>query len=126
MRLYKVVLLVNLAVAVGFLFGSLWWGQEVGRLRREVTVLRQGAFAPPSAEGIWSADGIVRVIAPQINRVFIDHGDIPGLMEAMTMAFEPEEPGILNGLSPGDRVRFTLRQQGERLILVNIEKAGNP
>jgi Cu/Ag efflux protein CusF len=126
MRLYKVVLLVNLAVGVGFLLGSLWWGPEVGRLRREVTAIRQGASARPSAEGSWSADGIVRVIAPEINRIFIDHGDIPGLMEAMTMAFEPEDPQLLNGLSPGDRVRFTLRKQGERLILVKIEKGGNP
>jgi Cu/Ag efflux protein CusF len=126
MRLYKVVLLVNLAVGIGVLLGSLWWGQEVGRLRREVTALRQGALARPSPEGSWSADGIVRVIAPEINRIFIDHGDIPGLMEAMTMAFEPADPSILNGLSPGDQVRFTLRQQGEHLILLTIEKAGKP
>jgi Cu/Ag efflux protein CusF len=126
MRLYKVILLVNLALGVGVLLGSLWWGQEVGRLRREVTALRQRALAHPSPEGSWSAEGIVRVIAPEINRIFIDHGDIPGLMEAMTMAFEPENPQVLNGLAPGDRVRFTLRQQGERLMLLKIEKAGKP
>ena len=40
MRLYKVILLVNLAVGVGFLLGSLWWAQEVGRLRREVAANR--------------------------------------------------------------------------------------
>jgi Cu/Ag efflux protein CusF len=44
----------------------------------------------------------------------------------MTMAFEPENPTILNGLAPGDPVRFTLKQKGERLILVGIEKGGNP
>ncbi len=126
MRLYKAILLVNLAVGVGFLFGSLWWGQEVGRLRREATAVRQGTVARPPAQGTWSAHGIVRAIAPEINRIFIDHGDIPGFMEAMTMAFEPEDPNILNGLSPGDQVRFTLRRKGERLILVGIEKGGGP
>ena len=48
MRLYKVILLVNLAVGVGFLLGSLWWAQEVGRLRREVAANGQGGTARPS------------------------------------------------------------------------------
>jgi Cu/Ag efflux protein CusF len=126
MRLYKVLLLVNLGIGVGFLLGSLWWGQEVGRLRREVEAIKQSSGTRSSLAGSWSAHGIVRVIAPEINRIFIDHGDIPGLMEAMTMAFEPEHPNMLNGLAPGDPVRFMLKQQGERLILVGIEKGGNP
>jgi Cu/Ag efflux protein CusF len=125
MRLYKVILLVNLAVGVGFLFGSLWWGQEVGRLRREASAVRQGTVPRPSAPGSWSAQGIVRVIAPEINRIFIDHGEIPGLMEAMTMAFEPEDPKIVNGLAPGDQVRFTLQRKGERLFLIAVEKEHN-
>jgi protein SCO1/2 len=126
MRLYKVVLLLNLAVGIGFLLGSLWWVQEVGRLRREVASIRQGAIARPSAEESWSARGIVRLVAPAINRIFIDHDDIPGLMEAMSMAFEPEDPKMFTGLAPGDEVRFTLRKKGERLLLVAIEKGGNP
>jgi Cu/Ag efflux protein CusF len=126
MRLYKVILLVNLALGVGFLLGSLWWVQEIGRLRREVTAIKQGTNARPSTEGSWSARGIVQVLAPEINRIFIDHGDIPGLMEAMSMAFEPADPKMFNGLAPGDEVRFTLQRKGERLMLVAIEKGGNP
>jgi Cu/Ag efflux protein CusF len=126
MRLYKVVLLVNLAVGVGFLLGSLWWAQEVWRLRREMAATGQGAVARPSTGESWSARGVVRVVAPDINRIFIDHGDIPGLMEAMTMAFEPQDPMMLNGLAPGDHVSFTLRKQGERMILVAIEKGWSP
>jgi Cu/Ag efflux protein CusF len=126
MRPYKVILLVNLAVGVGFLLGSLWWGQEVGRLRREVTTIGQGTLTRPASEESWSARGIVRVIAPEINRIFIDHGDIPGLMETMTMAFEPDDPQMLRGLAPGDQVRFTLQKKGERLMLVAIEKGGSP
>lgn len=126
MRLYKAIILVNLAVGVGFLLGSLWWGREVGRLRHELTALQQDAVARSSARGPWSAQGIVRVVAPEINRIFIDHTDIPGLMEAMTMAFEPEDPHLLNGVSPGDQVRFRLRQKAGRLILVGIEKSRSP
>jgi Cu/Ag efflux protein CusF len=126
MRLYKAILLANLAVGVGFLLGSVWWGQEVGRLRREVVASRKVGIAPPSTARSWSAHGIVRVIAPELNRIFIDHADIPGLMGAMTMAFEPKDPKLLNGLTSGDAVRFTLQQEGERLVLVTIEKGENP
>jgi Cu/Ag efflux protein CusF len=126
MRLYRVILLVNLAVGVGFLLGSLWWGPEVGRLRREIASSRQGATARLSTNGSWSAHGIVRVLAPEINRIFIDHEAIPGLMEAMTMAFEPEDPKLFNGLAPGDQISFTLRKKGERLVLTEVEKGWSP
>src|ERR671919_2554592 len=109
MRLYKVVLLVNLALGIGFVFGSLWWGAEVGRLRRELEGARSDTLARPGSERRWSVRGIVRVVAPDINRIFIEHADIPGLMEAMTMAFEPDNPQLFDGLSPGDQVRFTIR-----------------
>lgn len=124
MRLYKVILLINLAVGVGFLLGSLWWAQEVARLRREVTAVRKEGRAQPSLGERWSAHGVVRVIAPDINRIIIDHEDIPGLMEGMTMSFEPDDPTMLNGLAPGDPVRFILRKKDERLRLISIEKNG--
>jgi Cu/Ag efflux protein CusF len=126
MRLYRVILLVNLAMGIGFLLGSFWWGPEVERLRRELASSRQGAVARPSIQESWSARGVVRVLAPEIKRIFIDHEDIPGLMEAMTMAFEPEDPTLLNGLAPGDQISFTLRKRGERLVLIAIEKGWKP
>jgi Cu/Ag efflux protein CusF len=122
MRLYKVILLVNLALGVGFLLGSVWWAQEVGRLRRAIATPGPGVSARSPIEAQWSAQGIVRVVAPEINRIFIEHGDIPGLMEGMTMAFEPADPTMFNGLTPGDLVLITLRKRGERVILVAIEK----
>jgi Cu/Ag efflux protein CusF len=122
MRIYKVVLLLNLALGVGFLFGSLWRTREVARLQGEVTSIRQGETLRPSTEASWSAHGIVRLISPQINRIFIDHGDIPGLMEAMTMGFEPVDPKLLTGLAPGDQIRFTLQKKGEHLLLTAVEK----
>jgi Cu/Ag efflux protein CusF len=56
--------------------------------------------------------------------VWLTHGDIPGLMEGMTMPFEAADARLLAGLSPGDRVRFTLKHQDGRLRLVAIEKEG--
>jgi Cu/Ag efflux protein CusF len=126
MRLYKVILLVNLALGVGFVFGSLWWAREVGRLRHEVDLARSGRLTPPIGARQWSARGIVRVVAPEINRIFIDHDDIPGLMEAMTMAFEPESPHLLDAIAPGDHVRFTIEEKDKRFILVKIGTEAQP
>jgi Cu/Ag efflux protein CusF len=126
MRLYKVVLLVNLALAIGFLCSSMWWWQEVGRLRREVATIRQTTRPSAGNERRWTARGVIRVIAPEINRLFIDHEAIPGLMEAMTMAFEAADPTLFNSLTPGDVVGFTLERRDEKLFLIAINKADKP
>jgi Cu/Ag efflux protein CusF len=44
----------------------------------------------------------------------------------MTMAFEAADPTVLAGLGPGDRVRFTVRHTGDRLVLVAIAKDTGP
>jgi Cu/Ag efflux protein CusF len=82
--------------------------------------------ARPSTANHWPAQGVVRAVAPEMNRIFIEHGDIPGLMEAMTMAFEPADPNLLNGLVAGDRVQFTLQKQGDRLTVIAIQKGASP
>lgn len=126
MRLYKVVVLVNLALAVGFLCSSIWWAQEVRRLRREVAESQEMQGFRGADERRWTARGVIRVVAPELNRLFIEHEDIPGLMEKMTMAFEVADPILLNGLTPGDVVRFTLERRDQRLILVGIGKGHEP
>ena len=42
------------------------------------------------------------------------------------MGFETDDPKLLDGLAPGDPVRFTVRREGEKLILVSIEKVRTP
>lgn len=122
MRLWKVVLLVDLALALGLGAGYLWWARETRQLRDEVAALRQAAA--PRATGSWTADGIVRLVQPGPGVVWLTHGDIPGLMPGMTMPFEAASARLLDGLAPGDRVRFTLRQSAGRLLVVAIEKEG--
>jgi hypothetical protein len=42
------------------------------------------------------------------------------------MGFEAADEKLLDGLAPGDPVRFTVRKDGERLVLVTIEKLQVP
>jgi Cu/Ag efflux protein CusF len=124
MRLWKVALLLNLALGLGIGLGYVRWTREVRGLQDEVARLRSEATraAPQS----WTVRGIVRSIIPKLGAVFLTHEALPGLMDAMTMGFETDNPKLLEGLAPGDPVRFTVRREGERLVLVAIEKAKAP
>jgi Cu/Ag efflux protein CusF len=68
----------------------------------------------------------VRSVVPKLGAIFLTHEAMPGLMDAMTMGFEAEDPKLLDGLTPGDPVRFTVRKDGERLVVVSIEKRREP
>ncbi len=125
MRLWKAIVAVDLALALGVGAGYLWWGREVGALRQELAGVRAGGGAAAGARA-WSAHGIVRLVARDQQVVFLTHEAIPGLMEGMTMAFEAAEPAVLDGLAPGDRVVFTLEQRGGRTVVVRIEKEPRP
>ena len=54
---------------------------------------------------------VVRVEAAR-RSITIDHDEIPGFMEPMTMPFDVRDPAILAGLEKGTRVRFVLVVQG--------------
>jgi len=43
-------------------------------------------------------------------------------MKAMTMSFEVRNPALLEKLTPGERVRFTLEKTDQTLYLVAVEK----
>jgi Cu/Ag efflux protein CusF len=122
MRLWKVVVLANLALALGMGAGSLRWGRELARLQAELDEARRAPVPSPGGEASWTVRGIVRSVFPSLGAVILTHEAIPGLMQAMTMGFEAAEPKLLDGLAPGDRVRFTVRRAGERIVLVAIEK----
>jgi Cu/Ag efflux protein CusF len=65
-------------------------------------------------------EGIVRAVDPVANRVTLDHGTIPGMMDAMRMDFAVTDAALLDGLAPGDRVRIAVRQDGDVYVLTEI------
>lgn len=126
MRLYKVVILVNIALGTGYLIGYHWWGQEVIRLRRDVAVTKQALGARQSGERSWSVRGIVRGFSPELKLVFITHEEIPGLMGSMTMGFRINDPKLTRGLNPGDLIQFTVKESGDQLVIVTLRKEQSP
>jgi Cu/Ag efflux protein CusF len=107
MRLWRVILLVNLALGVGLLCGYLAWGREVARLGQELERARQPQ-ATSGTRRAWQARGVVRAVLPELNVVVLTHDDLPGYMGSMTMGFRVHDPKLYEGLDIGDAVIFTL------------------
>ncbi len=119
MRPWKVVVLIDLALALGVGGGYLWWGREAARLERELAAARAAALG---GEREWKVAGVVRAVLPDINVLVLTHEDIPGYMPSMTMGFRAAAPKIYDGLKIGDAVRFTLRGVPPNLAVTAIEK----
>jgi Cu/Ag efflux protein CusF len=108
MRLWRAVLLLNVAVAVGVLVGWLAWGQQIPRLERRLLESQRRVLVV-GGEQTWIVKGVVRAVIPEIQVVVLTHDEIPGFMPAgMTMGFKVQNPKTLERARVGDVVRFTL------------------
>lgn len=65
-------------------------------------------------------EGEVVATVPNAGQIVVEHGEIKGFMEAMTMGYRVDPPSLLAGLEEGDKIRFTLDVQ--RRAIVEIEK----
>ena len=122
MRLWRAVLLMNLALALGLMLGYLAWGRQLVRLGEELAVAREQAAVPR----IWTLRGVVRAVLPQGNIVILTHEEIPGLMGPMTMGFPVKDPTLYQGLDIGETVRFTLNGVPPDLVITAIAREGKP
>ena len=76
--------------------------------------------AEPAASQRVVAEGEVVATVPNASQIVVDHGEIKGFMEAMTMGYRVDPPSLLAGLKEGDKVRFTI--DVTRRAIVAIEK----
>jgi protein SCO1/2 len=72
----------------------------------------------------YAAQGVVVQIAPDRSSVTIHHQSILGYMMEMTMDFSVESTNELNGISPGDKVSFTLVVAEKDDWVENIHRVG--
>jgi Cu/Ag efflux protein CusF len=66
------------------------------------------------------ADGKVITTVPNAGQIVVEHGEIKGFMDAMTMGYRVDPPSLLEGLKSGDKVRFTI--DVPKKAIVKIEK----
>lgn len=79
-----------------------------------------GQGASGGAPQMIVADGKVVATVPNASQIVVEHGEIKGFMDAMTMGYRVDPPSILDGLNFGDKVRFTI--DVPKKAIVKIEK----
>ncbi|HWP58463.1 MAG TPA: copper-binding protein [Candidatus Acidoferrales bacterium] len=76
--------------------------------------------APLLAGPTVVGEGKVIATVPNASQIVVEHGEIKGFMEAMTMGYRVDPPSLLEGLKFGDQVRFTI--DVPKKAIVKIEK----
>ena len=91
MRLWRVILLVNLALALGLMLGYLAWGRDVLRLEQELQQARRQQAVAGGARS-WQARGVEILTARDAADLFEPHfADAAG--ERLATAFSPRTAG---------------------------------
>ena len=75
--------------------------------------------APESQQAVVG-EGKVIAVVPSSSQIVVDHKEIKGSMDAMTMGYRVEPPSLLGGVQTGDAIRFTIDPQQK--AIVKIEK----
>src|SRR3954452_2694121 len=131
MRMWRVALLVNLALAVGLAVGYGAWGRRTASLQDEVKAARaqieQLAREREACdaggrvgEQLWEGRGVVRAVFPRM--LIVTHEDIPGLLPARTTGFRLADTVDRDRAHAGDSLRFWLQGAGQdNPTLVRIE-----
>jgi len=77
-----------------------------------------GSDAPTDKTAV--GEGKVIAVVPSSRQLVIEHGPIKDFMDAMTMGYPTEPASLLEGLKPGDKVRFAI--DPKRKVIVKVEK----
>jgi Cu(I)/Ag(I) efflux system protein CusF len=81
-----------------------------------------GAAGLARAQTAPMTDGEVRKIDRDAGKLTLRHGAISNLeMPAMTMVFRVADPKLLDGLKPGDKLRFTAERIDGAITVTRIE-----
>jgi Cu/Ag efflux protein CusF len=67
-----------------------------------------------------TGEGKIIATVPSANQIVVEHGEIKGFMDAMTMGYRVEPLSLLEGLKSGDQVRFTI--DVPKKTIVKIER----
>lgn len=72
----------------------------------------------PTHKGV----GVVVAVDVAKSRVKINHENIEGWMDAMTMWFDVKEAKMLDGISPNDRVEFVVTEEESADVITELRK----
>lgn len=79
------------------------------------------SLRPKGAPKTVSAAGKVVALVPENGEIVLEHEEIKGFMDAMTMGYKVAAPTLLKAVKPGDAVEFTI--DTEKRVITKIAKA---
>ncbi len=93
-----------------------------------MTVILAAALTAPALathhQQLPLADGEVRKIDKDAQKITIRHGPMPGVdMPAMTMVYRVKDAAMLDQVKAGDRVKFHAEKVGGAFTVTKIEPA---
>ena len=69
-----------------------------------------------AAKQFYDGVGVIVAVKPSDNRLVVDHEQIEGFMGAMEMSYIVTPVALLQGLEPGDKVRFTIDANIRKIV----------
>lgn len=80
--------------------------------------MMSGEKGMPMADDAMWADAEVRKVDPSTGKITLKHGPIQHMdMPGMTMVFTAKDKAVLEGVQPGDQIRFkALHEQGQMWV----------
>jgi Cu/Ag efflux protein CusF len=79
------------------------------------------SLKPRDAPKIVTARGTVIAVVPENGEVVLEHDEIKGFMEAMTMGYKVSSPSMLRSVKAGENVEFTI--DTDKRVITKIGKA---
>ncbi|MBA2676150.1 copper-binding protein [Ramlibacter sp.] len=85
-----------------------------------MSVVLAHAQTPPAD----MTDAEVRKVDKDTRKITLKHGPIKNLeMPAMTMVFNVADPALLDKVQPGDKVRFSAKNESGKFTVTEIQPA---
>ncbi len=78
-----------------------------------------------ASSGDHPGHGVVKELDAESRTVTLQHGDIEGLMKAMTMTFDLAPDVVLDGIDPGEEVDFRVKEEGGVYTVTEIRGSGS-
>ena len=71
-----------------------------------------------ATEGVFEGMGKVIALVPAKSQIVVDHQEIPGFMKGMTMGYQVESMQLLEGLQPGDAIKFKIDAAKKKIVAI--------
>ena len=81
------------------------------------------APAPAIAQTLVEGKGKVIAVTQEKQELVLEHGEIKGFMDAMTMGYKVSSTSLLKGLKPGDQVSFSI--DPKKSVITKVTKLKN-